>query len=162
MISAIGNANQTFFSGHEVRSKKYVGRSDRATSELLFAYNNREEYGAIADAIRSGANTKSEDSKSTNNIMIDLELAREFLKGFAQGAPGMLTKKEIELLPLAIKIIPIELGMRYLTDYFDGDVYFGIVNEDDNYNRAKVQFALANDINEHMDEITKIVNEVFA
>ena len=212
LASAIANANQAFFSGHEVRSKINVGRSHSATKELLFAYKHREEYGAIvdainckaiplrvthndtklnnvlfdrktnvprclidldtvmsgsvlydiADAIRSGANTKSEDSKSIANIMIDLELAEEFLKGFAQGAPGMLTKKEIELLPLAIKIIPIELGMRYLTDYFDGDVYFGIVNEDDNYNRAKVQFALAEDISEHMDEITKIVKEVFA
>ncbi len=115
----------------------------------------------IADAIRSGANSSSEDSKNGRSIYLDFDLAEAFLRGFSEGAPGMLTKKEIELLPLAIKIIPIELGMRFLTDYFDGDVYFGIMNEDDNYNRAKVQFALSQAIDDNMEDLTKMVHRVF-
>ena len=115
----------------------------------------------IADAIRSGANTSTEEERKLLNIRIDLELVKEFLRGFKQGAPNMLTQKEISLIPHAIKIMPLELGMRYLTDYFDGDIYFGIVNPDDNLARARVQFALAREIERQMSEIFKIVYDVF-
>ena len=114
----------------------------------------------IADAIRSGANTSSEEEKKALNVKIDLELVKEFLKGFRKGAPNLLTDNEIALLPMAIKIIPFELGMRFLTDYFDGDKYFGIINSDDNLVRARVQFALVKDIDKNFDEISKIVKEI--
>jgi len=114
----------------------------------------------IADAIRSGANTSSEDEKKTYNIKIDFELMREFLRGFKKGSKNTLTSNEISLLPDAIMIISFELGMRFLTDYFDGDKYFGIINPDDNLTRARVQFALAKDIKNNMTEITNIVNDV--
>ena len=115
----------------------------------------------IADAIRSGANTSTEDDRRMLNVKIDIELLREFLQGFVMGAPNILTPKEIELLPSAILILPFELGMRYLTDYFDGDIYFGIVNSDDNLMRARVQFALANDIKNNMEDIKRIVYSIF-
>ena len=116
----------------------------------------------LADAIRSGANTSSEEEKDNKVVRIDLELMRGFLAGFHEVAPNLLTRREIELLPIAIKMIPFELGLRFLTDYYDGDLYFGIVNEDDNLTRARVQFALVKDITAKFEEITKIVNEVFA
>ncbi len=115
----------------------------------------------IADAIRSGANTSTEDERRMLNIKIDIELMKEFLDGFAESAPNILTPKEVELLPMAILILPFELGMRYLTDYFDGDIYFGIVNPDDNLMRARVQFALAKNIKENMKDIMKIVYSIF-
>ena len=115
----------------------------------------------IADAIRSGANTSSEEERKLLNIRVDLELVREFLEGFKKGAPDLLTHNEIALLPSAISLLPLELGMRYLTDYFDGDIYFAIVNADDNLNRARVQFALAKEIHKNMEEIVKIVSSVF-
>ena len=115
----------------------------------------------IADAIRSGANISTEDERNVFKSLIDLELVREFLKGFKDGAPNLLTKKEIELIPIAIQILPLELGIRYLTDYLNGDVYFHIVNSEDNHNRAKIQFALAEDIKRKMDDISRIVKEVF-
>ena len=116
----------------------------------------------IADAIRSGANTSTEEERKAYNIRIDLELVEEFLKGFNEGAPNILSRKELVLLPIAIKTMPIELGMRYLTDYFDGDVYFGIINPDDNLVRARVQFALAKEIDKNMDDIAKMVFSVFS
>lgn len=115
----------------------------------------------IADAIRSGANTSTEEERKAYNIKIDLELVKAFLKGFNKSAEKLLSKNEIKLLPTAIQLMPFELGMRYLTDYFDGDIYFGIINPDDNLVRARVQFALAKEIRRNMDEIIEIVKEVF-
>ena len=115
----------------------------------------------IADAIRSGANMSSEEETDKTKVRIDLELLKEFLIGFKKSAPDLLTAKEIELIPIAIKIIPFELGMRFLADYYDGDLYFGIVNKDDNLTRARVQFALVRSITDNMDKIEAIVAEIF-
>lgn len=114
----------------------------------------------MADAIRSGANTGSEEERRSAKVRFDLGLMKEFLEGFVKAAPGMLTEQEIKLLPLAIKIIPLELGMRFLTDYYDGDKYFKIVEKDDNLVRARVQFALVKDIERKMEKIEEIVHEV--
>lgn len=115
----------------------------------------------IADAIRSGANVSTEDERQFFRVKLDLNLVKEFLKGFKAGAPNFLTAKEIELLPISIKIITMELGMRYLTDYFDGDVYFNITNPDDNLVRARVQFALTKDIDAKMNQLKEIVKDIF-
>ncbi len=115
----------------------------------------------IADAIRSGANTSTEEERKVYKIRVDLELIKEFLRGFHDCAPDMLTKNEIELLPTAIQILPLELGMRYLTDYYDGDLYFAITNPEDNLIRSRVQLELAKDIMKNTGEIKKIVTSIF-
>lgn len=115
----------------------------------------------IADAIRSGANTRSGREQEYEYAKVDFELLTEFLVGFSEGAPGLLTPKEKELLPIALKIIPLELGMRYLADYYDGNVYFKSHYEDQNLYRARLQFAVAKDIDKNMDEIQKIIKKVF-
>ena len=115
----------------------------------------------IADAIRSSANPCSEDERDTSKVRIDLDLVREFLLGFKGAAPNLLTPKEIDLLPQSILIITLELGIRFLTDYFDGDKYFGIVNHDDNLVRARVQFKLAQDIQDKMDAIKAMVKDTW-
>lgn len=115
----------------------------------------------LADAIRSGANTRAGQEIEYKKAEIDLELLSEFLIGFKQSAPNFLTKREIELLPTAIKILPLELGMRYLADYYNGDIYFHVSYEDQNYYRAWLQLALVNDINHNMPSIIQIVNDIF-
>ena len=113
----------------------------------------------IADAIRSGANTHSGQEHEYKKAKIDLELLKEFLIGFENGAPGLLTAKERELLPEALKIIPLELGMRYLADYYNGNKYFGVSYEEQNLFRARLQFAIVKDIEKNMNIIREIINE---
>ena len=115
----------------------------------------------LADAIRSGANTRSGQEKEYDKAQIDLELLKYFLIGFSEGAPGLLTEKEKYLLPTAIKIIPLELGMRYLTDYYKGNRYFNYSYEEQNLYRARLQFALVKDVDTKMDSIIQIVEEIF-
>lgn len=115
----------------------------------------------LADAIRYGANTASEEETDYSKVSVNLELVKAFLEGFNATAPELLTEKEKELLPVAIILMPLELGIRFLTDYYDGDKYFSVSpgNEDHNLIRARVQFTLTKDIEAKMDEIKKIVNE---
>ena len=116
----------------------------------------------IADAIRSGANTHSGQEREYKKARIDLELLKEFLIGFEKGAPGMLNEKEKELLPVALKIIPLELGMRYLTDYYNGNKYFNVSYEDQNLYRARLQFAIVKDINSNLGLIREVIDETIS
>lgn len=114
----------------------------------------------LADAIRYGANTASEEEQDLSKVSIDLELYKAFLEGFASAAPGLLTDKEKELLPIAVKLMALELGMRFLTDYYDNDKYFAVAREHHNLDRARVQFKLAQDVDAKFDQITAITKEV--
>ena len=147
-----------------------------AANELDYVNENREIFGTIVNAIIKGdipIRVTHNDTKLNNvlfdrksNIprcLIDLDtvMSGSILYDIADAIRSGATKNEIALLPIAIQIMPFELGMRYLTDYFDGDKYFGIINPDDNLVRARVQFALAKEIDKNMAEIIKIVDEVF-
>lgn len=112
----------------------------------------------FGDSIRFGASTALEDEKDLTKVSLDLNLFEEYTKGFILGADGGLTKKEILALPLGAMVMTYECGMRFLTDYLEGDVYFKIHYENHNLVRARTQFKLLSDMlnkKEKMDEIVK-------
>lgn len=52
----------------------------------------------------------------------DMELFETYTKEFIEGCGGRLTRKEIEMLPMGAKVMTYECGMRFLTDYLQGDI----------------------------------------
>ena len=111
------------------------------------------DYG---DAIRFGASTAAEDEKDLNKVWMDLELFRLFTKGFLEACPG-LTDTEKEVLPLGAYTMTLECGMRFLTDYIDGDHYFGIHYTEQNLDRCRTQFKLVADMETKWEEMKRIV-----
>lgn len=109
----------------------------------------------IGDAIRYGANTVSEDTKRYSSASLDMELYCEFIKGCIDAE--ILTDEEISLIPLAVWTLTMELGIRFLTDYIDGNVYFRAEYENQNLIRAWTQFSLAKDIEERFDEMKQFI-----
>ena len=59
-----------------------------------------------------------------------MELFELYAKGYIEGCGGKLTDKEIELLPMGAKTMTFECGMRFLTDYLQGDTYFKVHRRD--------------------------------
>ena len=112
----------------------------------------------FGDAIRFGASTAAEDEKDLNKVTMDLTMFRLFTQGFISACPG-LTEKEKEVLPLSAIIMTLECGVRFLTDYIDGDNYFGIHYPEQNLDRCHTQFKLVADMEEKWDAMTQIVNE---
>lgn len=112
----------------------------------------------FGDSIRFGAATAAEDEKDLSKMTIDLDLFRIYTKGFLEACPN-LTDKEIEMLPMGAKIMTLECGMRFLTDYIDGDHYFSIAREEHNLDRARTQFKLVSEMEKHWYEMTAIVKE---
>ncbi len=114
----------------------------------------------FGDAIRIGASTAVEDEKDLSKVKLDLNLFREFTKGFLEVLRKDLRKEEINLLVTSAKIITLECGMRFLTDYLDGNNYFKVNYDSHNLVRARTQFKLVSEIEMHEEELNKIVTEL--
>ena len=71
-----------------------------------------------------------------------------------------MTEREFELMPIAGRLITFECGMRFLTDFLNGDVYFKIHRPSHNLDRARAQFKLAEDMEKHEAEMVEIVNKI--
>ena len=91
----------------------------------------------FGDSIRFGASTAAEDEQDLSKVSCSMELFEVYVKGFLEGCAGSLTPKEVELLPMGAKVMTYECGMRFLTDYLEGDHYFKIHREGHNLDRAR-------------------------
>lgn len=113
----------------------------------------------FGDALRFGASSGSEDETDLDKIYFDLEKFEQFAKGFLSETSSCLTEKEVELLPLSALLLTYECGIRFLTDYLEGDTYFKIHREHHNLDRARNQFKLVSDIESKFDKMHEIVKK---
>ena len=113
----------------------------------------------FGDSIRFGANTGAEDETNLDLISCDLELFRLYTRGFLKGCAGSLTEMELRMLPTAAKMMTLECGMRFLTDYLEGDTYFKIHRENHNLDRCRTQFKLVADMEAKWEQLEQIVKE---
>ena len=111
----------------------------------------------FGDSIRFGANTGAEDEVDLSKVGLSLELFEAYAKGFISGCNGKLTENEIKMLPIGAMVMTFECGMRFLTDYLEGDVYFKIARENHNLDRARCQFKLVEDMENKRAEMDKII-----
>ena len=114
------------------------------------------DYG---DALRTGAATAAEDEKDLSLMQFNMEAFRYFSKGFIEEMLPVLTKKEIELMPLSAKMLTYECGIRFLADYLNGDAYFKTSRPEHNLDRARTQFKLCRDIDSKLEEMKNIIAE---
>jgi len=113
----------------------------------------------FGDSIRFGASTGAEDEKDLSKVNFSLELYEAYVKGFIEGTAGSLTKNEIDMLPMGAKLMTYECGIRFLTDYLEGDTYFRIHREGHNLDRCRTQFKLVSDMEEKFDIMQDIVEK---
>lgn len=113
----------------------------------------------FGDSIRFGAATAAEDEADLSKMGLDLHLFEIYTKGYMEACPS-LTSKEIEMLPTGARILTLELAMRFLTDYLDGDRYFKAAYPEHNLVRARAQMKLVADMEEKWDEMKRIVDRV--
>ena len=113
----------------------------------------------FGDSIRFGAATAAEDEKDLSKVTMSLDMFRIFTEGFLT-ACTTLTDKELEMMPMGAKTMTMECGVRFLTDYLDGDHYFAVHREGHNLDRCRTQFKLVQDMESKWEEMHKIVKEV--
>lgn len=150
-----------------------VTHNDTKTSNVLFDRKTGEYLAVIdldtvmpglvafdfGDAIRVAASTVDEDEKDLGKVAVDLEKYEAFARGFVRALGDMLTDDEEESLALGAVAMTAECGVRFLTDYLDGDKYFRIHYPDQNLARAKCHLALAQDMAAKLEEMQRIVDK---
>jgi len=114
----------------------------------------------IGDCLRSCANPAGESPADLGAVRFDLAIGRALLKSYVAETRRFLTPEDYRCLYGAIRLIPFELGLRFLTDYLEGDRYFKTERPGQNLYRARVQFALVADIERQEDEIKALVAEL--
>ena len=114
----------------------------------------------FGDSIRFGANHSAEDEKDLSKVNFDIELYKRYTRGFLEGAKGGLTPAELEYLPWGAKLMTLECGIRFLTDYLDGDNYFHIQYPAQNLDRCRTQFKLVADMEAQWEQMHQIVKEI--
>ena len=116
----------------------------------------------FGDSIRFGANHSAEDERDLSKVNLDVELFAVYTNAFLEGAGGTLTQAEIDYLPWGAKLMTLECGIRFLTDYLVGDTYFHISREGQNLDRCRTQFKLVADMEAHWEELSDIVKKAGA
>ena len=108
---------------------------------------------------RFGAATAAEDEKDLSKMEMSLERFRVFTRGYVRSCPG-LTQKELELLPLGAKTMTMECGVRFLTDYLEGDPYFKVSRPNHNLIRCRTQLKLVECIEQELPAMEQYVKRV--
>jgi len=113
----------------------------------------------IGDCLRSCCNTLGEETLEFSAVRFDLKLCASVLRGYAGAAHRFLTGADFDFLYDAIRLIPFELGLRFYTDFLEGNTYFKVSRSDQNLDRAVVQFKLVESIEEQEKEIRAVIAE---
>ena len=104
----------------------------------------------FGDMVRSGTNPAEEDEINLDKVGMRFDMYKGFYEGFVDAAGKFLTPAEKEYLPFSGKLITLEIGMRFLTDYLSGDVYFKTRRPRQNLDRCRTQFKLVESMEAQM------------
>ena len=116
----------------------------------------------FGDTIRFSANTAAEDEKDLSKVSMDLERFRVFAEAFIAQTGDMMTDSELHSLLLGGPIMTLEVGLRFLDDYIEGDTYFAIAYPTHNLDRARCQLALYADMRRKLPEMERILHQIDA
>ena len=116
------------------------------------------DYG---DGIRSTASTAAEDEKDLSKVHLNLELFEAYTRGYLSEMAPYITEEELNLMGESIRIITLELAIRFLNDYINGDTYFKTNYEKHNLDRTRNQLKLVQEIEERLDYMNQFIYECY-
>ena len=114
----------------------------------------------FGDSIRFGASSAAEDETDLDKVYCRLDMFEAYAKGFIRGLDGSLSDRELDALPMGAVILTYETGIRFLSDYLDGDTYFRTEYPEHNLVRARNQFKLVADMEEKLDDMKAIIEKI--
>jgi hypothetical protein len=103
----------------------------------------------FGDMVRSATNSALEDERDLSKVAMRMPIYEGLVSGYLASAGSFLTPAERAHLAFSGKLITLEIGLRFLTDYLEGDVYFKTRSPDHNLDRCRNQFALVRSIEQH-------------
>ena len=114
----------------------------------------------FGDMVRTGTSPAAEDERDLSLVGMRFEMYSALLRGYLSTAGAFLSPLEKSLLPFSGKLIALEIGIRFLTDYLDGDIYFKTKRADHNLDRCRTQFKLVESIESQFDEMRRLCDSL--
>jgi Phosphotransferase enzyme family len=114
----------------------------------------------FGDAIRTTVNTAAEDEPDPTKIDVNMDLFTGFTTGFLSQTHALLSETEIASLSLGVLLLPYIMGLRFLTDYIDGDHYYKIHFPGHNLQRSRAQLTLVQKLEKQHDKMNHIIREI--
>lgn len=111
----------------------------------------------FGDLVRTAACSAAEDEPAVERIRFLPTTFEAIVEGYLDAVSDFLEPIEVEHLSIAPKVITYELGLRFLADYLEGDIYFKVKHSSHNQERARAQFRLLNSMEDHGEDMRNIV-----
>lgn len=114
----------------------------------------------FGDMVRTATCTAGEDEQDLDKVALQMPFFESLAEGYLDATHSFLTHEEVEQLAFSGWLITVEIGMRFLTDYLDGDKYFRVEHPEHNLVRARNQLALAKSIQSHLPRMQKHIRKL--
>lgn len=114
----------------------------------------------FGDTIRTATNTGAEDEQDLSNVEMDLSIFRGFARGFLEETKSILNRSELDNLVFSGQLITYTIGLRFLTDYLDGDNYFRTHREGQNMDRCRTQFKLVQSQRSQEEKMHRVLEDI--
>jgi Ser/Thr protein kinase RdoA (MazF antagonist) len=114
----------------------------------------------FGDMVRTMTSPAPEDERKLDRVTMRFSMFEALARGYLASAAGFLGKEELELLALSGKVITFEQGLRFLTDYLNGDVYYKVARPGHNLDRCRTQFRLVESIEQQEAAISRLVRSL--
>lgn len=152
-----------------------ITHNDTKLNNLLFDADGREPLCVVdldtvmpglvhydfGDMVRTGCATAPEDEPQPERMGVNRELFQSMTRGYLEAGRDFLLPAEVEELAWAAVLMTLEVAIRFLTDYLEGDVYFKVHHPEHNLQRARSQFALVSRLEACEAEFQDLVDELW-
>ena len=115
----------------------------------------------FGDLARTATSPAAEDEQDLSKVQMRMPMFEALVEGYLESAQEFITEAEVDLLAFSCKLITLEIGIRFLTDHIEGDVYFKIHRPGHNLDRARTQLKLVEQIEANLPEMEKFVRKVW-
>lgn len=113
----------------------------------------------FGDLVRTVVSPAAEDEQDLSKVEMRMPFFESLAEGYLDGC-DCLCDAEIENLVFSGKLISLEIGIRFLTDYLEGDVYFKSKHDRHNLDRARTQLKLVEELEKKEQEMGKFVSRL--
>ena len=113
----------------------------------------------FGDEVRTTTGTAAEDEQDLRKVTFQLHMFKALVRGYLEATGDFLTPAEVTQLAFSGRLITFEIGIRFLADYLDGDVYFKTHRPHHNLDRARTQFEMVRQMEAQQDRMQNLVDE---
>lgn len=114
----------------------------------------------FGDMVRTTTSPTLEDERDLSKVEMQMPLFKKLCRGYLEAAGPMLNRHERALVAFSGKLMTFTIGLRFLTDFINGDVYFRVHRPGHNLDRARTQLRLVQSIERHEPAMQKYADSI--